>query len=57
MDGANIYKYHTPCEIADIQYHLVVLHFSNWMKPWHAKNKRPIFSELWWKHATQTGLW
>ena len=57
MDGSAIYKAHSKCEIQDIQYHLVVLHFSNWMKPWHAKNKRPIFSELWWEHAKQTGLW
>lgn len=57
MDGANIYKCHAPWEIQDIQYHLVVLHFSNWMKPWHDKKQRPIFSELWWKNATQTGLW
>lgn len=57
MDGANIYKCHSRCEISDIQYHLIVLHFSNWMKPWHDKKKRPIFSDLWWKHAKQTGLW
>jgi len=57
MDGANIYKCHAPWEIQDIQYHLVVLHFSNWMKPWHEKKKRPIFQELWWEHAKQTGLW
>ena len=57
MDGANIFKCHAPWEIQDIQYHLVVLHFSNWMKPWHDKNKRPIFQELWWEHAKQTGLW
>lgn len=57
MDGSNIYKCHTPCEIQDIQYHLVILHFSNWMKPWHKESERPIFSELWWQHAVQTGLW
>ena len=57
MDGANIYKGHSHAEISDIQYHLVVLHFSNWMKPWHEKKKRPIFSDLWWKHAKETGLW
>lgn len=57
MDGANIYKYHSAQEISDIKYHLNVLHFSNWMKPWHDKHHRPIFSELWWEHAVQTGLW
>ena len=57
MDGANIFKCHAPWEIQDIQYHLVVLHFSNWMKPWHDKKKRPIFEEIWWEHAKQTGLW
>lgn len=57
MDGANIYKCHSDWEIEDIKYHLVVLHFSNWMKPWHEKGKRPIFSGLWWQHAKQTGFW
>ncbi len=56
MDGTHIFKYHTDVEISDIQHHLVVLHFSNWMKPWHKKENRPIFSELWWQYADKTGL-
>ncbi len=43
-------------EIDDLRHNLVVLHFSNWMKPWDAPKKRPIFSEIWWNTAQKTGL-
>lgn len=56
MDGTHIFKNHTAVEISDIQHHLVVLHFSNWMKPWHKEANRPVFSELWWKFANETSL-
>ena len=56
MLGPWIFKAHTQMEIDDLKYNLVVLHFSNWMKPWDAPKNRPIFSEIWWNTAQKTGL-
>jgi len=51
MMGSWIHKAHNDREISNLRHHLVVLHFSNWMKPWHAPERRPIFSEIWWRFA------
>lgn len=56
MMGSWIFKVHTDQEIHDLKYNLVVLHYSNWMKPWHEEKNRPVFSELWWDVAKQTKL-
>lgn len=57
MLGPWIFKAHSANEIHDLRYNLVAIHYSNWMKPWHAANLRPIFSHIWWHVATQTGLY
>lgn len=56
MLGKSIFRTHTETEIDDLSHNLVVIHYSNWMKPWHAKNSRPIFSEYWWQVARETNL-
>lgn len=56
MLGSWIFKAHSNREIYDIRYNLVVMHYSNWMKPWHEESKRPIFSEIWWRVARETKL-
>lgn len=56
MLGPWIFKAHTATEIDDLRHNLAVIHFSNWMKPWDTPKNRPIFSEIWWVHAHQTGL-
>ena len=56
MLGTWIFKTHAKHEIYDLKYNLVVLHYSNWMKPWHEEKNRPIFSDLWWEIAKQTKL-
>lgn len=56
MMGSYIFKVHTEQEIYDLKYNLVVLHYSNWMKPWHSEKERPIFSDLWWSVAKETNL-
>lgn len=56
MMGKWIFKVHTENEINDLKYNLVVLHYSNWMKPWHDKKSRPIYSELWWDIAKETNF-
>lgn len=56
MLGSWIFKAHSEHEIYDLRYNLVVMHYSNWMKPWHEENKRPIFSHLWWNVAKHTKL-
>lgn len=56
MLGKHIFRTHTEIEIDDLSHNLVLIHYSNWMKPWHAKNLRPIFSEYWWRVAHETGL-
>ena len=51
MMGARIFRINTPREIYDLRHNLVVMHYSNWLKPWHAPENRPIFSEYWWTFA------
>lgn len=57
MLGSWIFKAHSDMEIHDLRYNLVVLHYSNWMKPWHDADKRPIYSQYWWQTAKKTGLY
>ncbi len=56
MLGTRLFKVHTDREFFDLRHHLVVMHYSNWMKPWHPHNRRPIYSNLWWDAARQTDL-
>jgi lipopolysaccharide biosynthesis glycosyltransferase len=46
---------HSEREYYELRYHAVMLHWAGEEKPWHT-NTRPIFSEVWWKYAKQTGL-
>ncbi len=57
MLGAWIFKTHSQYEINDLYHNLVVIHYSNWMKPWGPENTRPIFSDIWWTVAHETGLY
>lgn len=55
--GRRIFRLYPMREIEDVRHHLVVMHYSNWMKPWSAPNQRPVFSEYWWRVADKTGLY
>ncbi len=56
MLGKWIFRTHSEYEINELKYNLVVIHYSNWLKPWYAPNMRPMFSEIWWRVARDTGL-
>lgn len=55
--GSRIFKIYTETELDDLKHNLVVLHYSDYMKPWFARGARPVFSELWWRVARETGLY
>ena len=57
MLGKWIFRAHSEYEIDDLKYNLVVMHYSNWLKPWHTPDRRPIFSDHWWRVARETGLY
>ncbi len=57
MRGSWIYKTHSEKEINDLKHNLVVMHYSNWMKPWHSLDRRPIFSKYWWDVAKTIPFW
>ena len=54
--GSRIFKIYTPVELDDLKHNLVVLHYSDYMKPWYDAGRRPVFSEFWWNVARQTDL-
>ena len=55
--GRRIFRIYAPRELEDIRHHLVVMHYSNWMKPWGDPARRPVFAEYWWDVARRTGLY
>ena len=54
--GSRIFKIYPPVELDELKHNLVVLHYSDYMKPWGKPGARPVFSEYWWNVARQTGL-
>ena len=54
--GSRIFKIYPAMELDDLKHNLVVLHYSDYMKPWGPIGKRPVFSKYWWDVAKQTGL-
>ncbi len=54
--GSRIFKIYTETELDDLKHNLVVLHYSDYIKPWGKRGERPVFSELWWNVADTTGL-
>ena len=54
--GSRIFKLYSETELDDLKHNLVVLHYSDYMKPWAKAGERPVFSELWWNVAQTTGL-
>lgn len=57
MLGKRLFQVHTEREVDDLRHGLVIIHYSNWMKPWHAPEQRPVYANLWWDAARQTGLY
>lgn len=54
--GSRIFKIYNEAELDDLKHNLVTLHYSDYIKPWGEKGRRPVFSEIWWNVAKQTGL-
>lgn len=54
--GSRIFKIYPEIELDDLKHNLVVLHYSDYMKPWGAVGSRPVYSEIWWRVARETGL-
>ena len=54
--GSRIFKIYSETEIDDLKHNLVTLHYSDYIKPWGERGKRPVFSAIWWDVAKQTGL-
>ncbi|MBQ0013091.1 MAG: glycosyltransferase family 8 protein [Proteobacteria bacterium] len=54
--GSRIFKIYSESQLDDLKHNLVVLHYSDFMKPWGPRKKRPVFSELWWKIARPLDL-
>ena len=44
---------HSDQDWHDLKYHVVMIHYAG-PKPW--RGKETVFTEIWWKHAKQTGL-
>lgn len=55
--GSRIFKIYPENELDDLKHNLVVLHYSDYMKPWGDVGQRPVFSKYWWDVAKQTGLY
>lgn len=55
--GRRVFKLYSTRELEDLRHNLVVMHYSNWIKPWGAQGQRPVFSEYWWDVAKKTGLY
>ena len=54
--GSRIFKIYSEIELDDLKHNLVTLHYSDYMKPWGKPGERPVFSNIWWDIARQTGL-
>lgn len=54
--GSRIFKIYSRIELDDLKHNLVVLHYSDYIKPWGARGARPVFSQYWWNVARDTGL-
>jgi lipopolysaccharide biosynthesis glycosyltransferase len=54
--GSRIFKIYSETELDELKHNLVCLHYSDYMKPWAERYKRPVFSEYWWDVARKTGL-
>lgn len=57
MLGNDVFETNSERTLSDLRHNMVVIHYSNWMKPWHSEDKRPMFSDLWWRYAKQSGLY
>lgn len=55
--GSRIFKIYPENELDELKHNLVVLHYSDYMKPWAEPRQRPVFSKYWWDVAKQTGLY
>ena len=55
--GSRIFKIYSETELDDLKHNLAVLHYSDYMKPWFPRGQRPVFSDLWWRVARETGLY
>ena len=55
--GSRIFKIYSHAELDDLKHNLVVLHYSDYIKPWGPRGARPVFSEYWWNVARDTGLY
>ncbi|MBQ2858873.1 MAG: glycosyltransferase family 8 protein, partial [Alphaproteobacteria bacterium] len=53
--GSRIFKIYSESQLDDLKHNLVVLHYSDYIKPW-SSGIRPVFSEYWWDVARKTGL-
>ena len=53
--GSRIFKIYPMEQLDDLKHNLVVLHYSDYIKPW-SDGIRPVFSKYWWKVARETGL-
>lgn len=54
--GSRIFKIYPAVQLDELKHNLVVLHYSDFMKPWAKPGNRPVFSEYWWDVARKTGL-
>ncbi|MCQ2598780.1 MAG: glycosyltransferase family 8 protein [Alphaproteobacteria bacterium] len=54
--GSRIFKIYPNSQLDDLKHNLVVLHYSDYMKPWFVPKKRPVYSKYWWDVANKTGL-
>ena len=54
--GSRIFKIYSRSELDDLKHNLVVLHYSDYIKPWGKRGERPVFSKYWWNVARDTGL-
>ena len=55
--GSRIFKIYPEHELDELKHNLVVLHYSDYMKPWMDRGQRPVFFKYWWDVAVQTGLY
>ena len=54
--GSRIFKIYPPVQLDELKHNLVVLHYSDYMKPWAERGRRPVYSEYWWDVARPMGL-
>ena len=54
--GSRIFKIYSRTELDDLKHNLVMLHYSDYVKPW-SDGIKPVFSKYWWDVAKKTGLY